>query len=188
MYISSHAVGVVLAEIRNGQLFLTNMEYTKHGRSSIRHIMETGEDGETIMDTLLGSRHEAAMSEDDFDYELVSKKPILISFGSCQKDPRGTHLKVFFLARPKGALRNFPIVDGDETLGRVDLLAEAGEIMKKTEGKTVKIHYDATVAAVVAYATEPTVFKQFENLILKHRPAELSNEQAAAIAAYPGKW
>jgi|GEM_PF-5198814 len=187
--ITSHAVGVVLTKLNsNGIVQLSRMPYTKRGRTSLRHPMETGEPGETVKQTLNTLMlHEVAQNAAQFEWKLLKSKPILIEFGQDDKNPGGTHMKAFFLAQPTGELRNRELVDGDELLGPVTM-PEASELIAETEGKTVAVHVRASKAALKTLAVIPEVHGRYERIIRSFVPAELSEEEIAAIAAYPGKW
>ncbi|MBX4195646.1 hypothetical protein KW796_01665 [Candidatus Parcubacteria bacterium] len=189
MRITSHAVGMVIVEVeQDGMVKCDRMSYAKGGRTSIRHLMETGEVGETVLKTLeTGLPHEAARDAVNFSFELLSKKPILIEFGSDQNHQGGTHMKVFFAVRVKGDLRDFDLMDGDERLGPVTMV-EIEELVRETDGKTVPVHVRATKAALASVAGNRAVFDRYMDLITKWRSVDLTPEQQAAIDAYPGKW
>ncbi|MBX4189404.1 hypothetical protein KW785_02305 [Candidatus Parcubacteria bacterium] len=190
--ITSHAVGVVLNEVLpSGEVRCARMLYEKRGSRTVRHIMETGERGETVRQTLESCFHEAARDRGSFRYELTSDEPILVEFGDDQENPGGKHMKVFFGAMVKsGALRDFILPDGDETLGPIvmDESSEILRLLRETEGKTVPVHVRATRASILPLAGDRRVFDRYQKLVLSTKPVMLTDEQEAAVAAYPGKW
>lgn len=183
--ISSHAVGVVLVDdsSADGCVLVDRMSYTKRGRSSTRHVMETGEPGESVRETLHSSYHEMAKTPSEFDLELVVEEPIYYSVASDEQHPGSMHLQVWFLARPKGMLRDFVLPDGDETLGPITMV-EAESLLKETEGRTVRNHVSATYAALDVLAGERKIFDRYQKLVMGWRRQEFSAELQAAVDEY----
>ncbi len=188
--ITSHAVGVVLIDdsSADGVVRTSRMPYTdKYGRTSIRHIMETGEKNESVRETFLSSRHEAAADLNHFDYEEIVDEPIFYEFGEDEKNPGGTHLRVWYMVRPVGKVRDFVMPDGKDTLGPITMI-DAAELLKETEGRTVKGHVSATYAALNALAGSPLVFDRYRRQILNWKPIALTEEEMEAVDAYMKKW
>ncbi|MDB5194607.1 MAG: hypothetical protein JWN50_621 [Parcubacteria group bacterium] len=187
--ITSHAVGIVQIDdsASDGSVLVGRMDYARKGRKSVRHVMETGEPGESVMDTFRSSLHEAAADQTKFNHEFVTDEPIFCEFGIDEKNEGGTHLKVWFAIRPQGKLRDYVLPDGDETLGPITMV-EAIELLKETEGNTVRGHVSATYAALSALAGDRKVFDRYQKQILSWTQPVLTEEQLAAINVYPGKW
>lgn len=188
MKITSHAVCVVNVNVReDGVVFMDRMWYTKRGRS-VRHVMETGEEGETVEHTLyVGTLHEMAADASNFRYHLLAPVPVLVEFGPDEKRPGGTHMKVTFAVTCEGKLRDFDRPDGDEILGPVTMV-EVSDLLRETEGKTVPFHVRSTKAALVTVAGNKKVFDRYRKIILAYNQPELSDEQKTAVEAYPYKW
>ena len=89
MVITSHAVGAVVIDPpeQNGRVQCAQMQYTMPRTSSFRHMMETGENAETVIETLRnGLLDEIAADKYDFEYELVQNEPILVELSIDQKN------------------------------------------------------------------------------------------------------
>lgn len=187
--ITSYATGTVLAQVYSyGRVQLSRMPYIRRARMSLRHPMETGERGETVEQTFNTLMlHEVAKDAAKFSWMILSPKPILIELGKDEKNPGGTHMKVFYLAQPIGELRTRELIDGDEVLGPVTM-PEASLLIAETEGKTVAAHVHASKAALATLSVMPKVYDRYNMIVDSYHPVELSTEELAAIAAYPGKW
>jgi hypothetical protein len=186
---TSHSVGIVFYEVaQDGWVALSHMPYTKYGRTSIRHPLESGEANESVMDTFRSCFHEVAKEDpNEFRYELLSKEPILIRFDACQDNPDGIHIKAFFAAKAISPLRDFILPDGDEFLGPISLI-EVRELLRRTKGNTVPVHIQASRAALVALAGDKKVYDRYRDLIDSFVSPELTPEEEDMIARYPGKW
>jgi hypothetical protein len=186
---TSHSVGIVFYEVaQDGHVALSHMPYTKYGRTSIRHPLESGEANESIMDTFRGCFHEVARDDPkEFRCELLTKEPVLVRFGTCQDHPGGIHIKAFFVAKALSPLRDYVLPDGDEILGPITLI-EVRELLKRTERRTVPVHVEATKAALVALAGDRKVFDMYRDLIDSFILPEPTFEEEAMIARYSGKW
>lgn len=186
---TSHSTGIVFYDLmEDGRVILSHMPYTKHGRTSIRHPLESGEGKESIMDTFRSCFHEVAKEDPNgFMCELFSKEPALIRFGACQDNPGGVHIKAFFIAKALSPLRDFVLQDGDEILGPITLV-EVRELLKRTEGRTVPVHVEASKAALVALAGDKKVYERYRDLIDSYVFQEVTPEEEDMIARYPGKW
>lgn len=193
MHISSHAsCGVIVVVEANGTLRLSRMEYTKRGHTSIRHIMETGKNGQTVMDTLReGVLREGANDRGNFSMKILSTDPVHIDFVPDERNKGGTQIKVAFpVFVPEEQLRNIEARDDDdldELHGPITLV-EASNLVRETEGKTVKFHYGATRGAIVWAASNRNVFDRYQRLVTTWNPPELTKEQQEAIMSYHGKW
>lgn len=190
--ITSHAVGVIIVSLGDaGVVHASRMPYTRRGSTSIRQPMETGEPGESIMQSLnVLMLHEVADDAANFEWKFVQPEPVLVNFKDDEKNPGGTHIQPFFLVRViKGKIRNDrSIHDGEELLGPITLV-EIDALIHEIEGRTVPIHVKATKMALVnlAYSIE-SVHDRYKKVIGILRPQDFTEEELAAIAAYPGKW
>ncbi len=174
--IISFAVCAVIVDVRpDGTVFVDRMIYTKEGRSSVRHLMETGEKGESVMDTLAtGLTHEAARNAADFSFKLLSPDPIHYALGPDDKDPNGQHLKICYAVKAKGDLRNFNLPDGNETLGPITMV-EIKKLIEETEGRTVPFHVQASKAVLQALAMNKSVFDRYQREIVIWEARTLSS-------------
>jgi len=190
--ITSHAVGVIIVSLEDaGIVHASRMPYTRKGSTTIRQPMETGELGESIMQSLnVLMLHEVADDAANFEWKLVQTEPILVNFKEDEKNIGGTHVQPFFLAVvTKGKVRSDrSLPDGEELLGPITLV-EIGALIREIEGRTVPIHVKATKMALVslAYSIE-SVHDRYKKIIGILRPQDFTEEELAAIAAYPGKW
>ncbi len=118
--LTSHAVGaIVLSLDDDGVVRVSRMSYTRKGSTSIRQPVETGEPGESIMQSLnVLMLHEVADDAANFEWKLVQPEPVLVNFKDDEKNPSGTHIQPFFLVRViKGKVRSDrSIRDGEELL------------------------------------------------------------------------
>lgn len=192
MRITSHAVGAVSVYLEpGGKVECLQIKYMTDRGWSWRHMMETGEGEETVIETLRnGLLDEIADDSEDpnFEYRLLRSDPIVYEFCRDERNPGGTHMKVFFLAEiTRGKLRDWEKQDGKETLGPVTR-AELGGVILLTEGKTVPIHVRASKAALVSLATDKQIFYRYQEFIESNPAQKLTAEEKVAIAAYPGKW
>ncbi len=200
--IVSHAVGWVFTELsQSGQLLVDRMSYQEKGPEvqffspTIRHGMETGEDGETIKQTLeTGVPHEYAQDAATFRWDFVTKNPILWKLVPDQEDSNALHLKIVFaLKKIAGEFRSFVKDDPNPRRGTVEVLGpvtmvDANELYLKTVGKTARFHVEATMAAVSLYASDRRIFDRYASIVGKFRQPEFTAEEQAAYDAYPGKW
>jgi hypothetical protein len=191
MLITSHAAGAIMVvqQEPNGLLYCAKMSYTNERGVSFRHMMETGENGETVVETLRnGILKELAEDEKDFDYQLMQREPVLIKFSRDEHHSGGIHMKTFFAVKHlKGKFRARDLPDGTAKLGPV-VVEEIAAFIKVNEGKTAPIHVEASRAALVALAADKAVFEKYEKIIFGYELAPLNAEEQAAIDAYPCKW
>ncbi len=195
--VGSHATGVVDATVHpEGKItFSVPAYYTRYGRTSRRHIMETGENGEGVMRTIERALDDEISEEPgSATLELKDEKPFLIKLMPDERNPGKKHLKAFFFVNVTGQRRTVPKKDGDEELGpMVDV--EAGELLAMMEDQvtgrclTVPIHLDATKAAIRVLANKHPEVSFYYMKLLASLPEEvpLSEDEWEAIRAY-NKW
>ena len=190
MHITSHAVcGPIIRISDNGRLFVARMEYTIYGRTSVRHIMETGKNGETILRTLRnGVLKEGAKDESKFAIDVLSHNPIHVELGADQKHPGGMHAKFVFPVSVTGELRDFVAQDEDsvnEIHGPITMI-DIEDLILETEGKTVPFHYRVTRAVLVwAAKRNLDVFNRYQDFVINSpKLAEFNDEVKEAIRAY----
>ncbi|KKS78615.1 MAG: hypothetical protein UV53_C0030G0003 [Candidatus Azambacteria bacterium GW2011_GWE1_42_9] len=189
---SQSTCGTIVHIEDNGRIQIARMTYEKKGRTSIRHIMESGKNGQTILQTLTeGVLKEGAKDRMDFPMSLLSLEPILIEFSNDEKNPGGIHIKTAFpVFVSEDKLRDVEAKDGDnhdELHGPITMV-DINDLLYETEGKTVPFHYRVTRSVLVWAATNPKVLDHYYSLIASWIPTSLTDEQRAAIEAYPGKW
>ena len=190
MVITSHAVGAVEVVVGpDGRVMCAQMKYETARSWSYRHMMETGEGSETIIETLRnGLLNEIAADPKVFEYELLKEEPILVETSVDTRNHDGTHLKVFFLIKTtKGELRSIEKQDGDEKLGPVRR-SEIKGVIDITEGKTVPVHVRASKAALAALAADKEVFSRYQDIIMSYQPRLLTADERYAIDSYSRKW
>ncbi|MDO8471206.1 MAG: hypothetical protein Q7S49_01200 [bacterium] len=192
MYITSHASCGPIVDISvTGEVRIARMTYQKKGGfPTVRHIMESGKNGQSTLQTLRGGvLKEGAMDRNNFSMRLLSE-PILIEFGKDQKHPGGTHIKVVYpVFVPEEQLRDFEQEDDDdpdEIHGAITMVS-AIDLIEETKGNTVPFHYRVTRSVLVWAAVEhPQVFSRYRDLVMSWSRPKLTNEQRVAIQAYPG--
>ncbi len=192
MAITSHATGAVIVRgLPDGTVLCVRMKYANHRGWSFRHMMETGENGETVLETLRnGLLDEIVEDKNALEYRLVKPEPIVVEFGPDQNHYGGLHMKTFFLVElVGGGLRTKPINDGKEVLDPPEYV-EAEHLLKSTEGKTTPIHWRSTFAAIKSLSVDKLVFQKYENLLLDHGRGSviLSTSEREMILAYPKRW
>lgn len=192
MHITSHAAcGPIIRIYDNGRLLVARMEYTRRGRTSVRHIMESGKNGETILETLKnGVLKEGAKDRNKFSMNVLSPKPIHIEFGPDQDNPGGTHLKPVFPVSVIGELRDFVAQDDDsvdETHGPITMV-DIEDLILETEGRTIPFHYRVTRKLLLWVARQNSeVFHRYHDFVVNSSPSVgLDDKVRKAIKSYTG--
>ena len=193
MLITSHAVCAPIVDVReDGVIRIARMTYTdSEGRISIRHIMESGKNGQSVPQTLYDALFDEARGDKIFPVKILSSEPILTEFIDEEYHYGGTHLKVAFPAYvPEQYLRAVEAVDKDdpdETHGPIKMVA-IEDWMREARG-TVPFHIRVTRAVLVWAATNPRVCERYYGTIRYLRGfEELTDDQKNAIATYTKKW
>jgi len=189
--ITSHAtMGPIVKIAQDGTILVSRMPYERFARKSLRHIMETGDGSETIMETLRrGVTHEGAKHEESFEVNPMSERPILYVLGPDENNPGGTHLKTIFPVEVTGELRDYEIKDtsksGVETLGPITMVS-AESLLLETEGKTIKLHWQATYAAIEFAMWNPLASSRYTSYVKKWKSMKpvLAPEEEDAVEHY----
>jgi hypothetical protein len=193
IWITSHAVGLIDPTAhKDGKVtFSVPSYYKRFGEFSKRHIVETGEVGERISDTIQRALdYEIAEYPGSATLELTEDSPFHVFFDKDQNNPGGTHLKLFFLAHVSGQRRTTkPRDDGREEIGpMVD--TEAEKLISAMEREhTVPIHLEVTKMALNYLAKEDSsVYWRYARLVARcSTRIDISPEMWKAIYAYD-KW
>ncbi len=195
MLITSHAScgPIVDINVKTGEVRIARMTYKKgHDYPSVRHIMESGKMGQSVLQTLRGGvLKEGAADRKKFSITLLSMDPILVKFGHDQRSPGGTHIKVVYpVFVPEEQLRDIEAEDDDdhdEIHSAITMISAEDLIEETAEGRTVPFHFQATMAVMVWVATEhPMVRPRYSNLLTNWSRPEMTAEQKVALEAYPG--
>ncbi|MBI2673701.1 MAG: hypothetical protein HYX23_00250 [Candidatus Zambryskibacteria bacterium] len=197
MEITSHSVSTPIVKIdgKSGLLEIARMTYLieSEGKTSIRHITEGGKNGQSILETLLNGVFSEARGGRVFAMKILSPTPILVRCGPDEYHPGGIHLKVAFpVYVPEQCLRTFETVDRDdpdEVLGPLKMVTAEDWLCEIEEKGTVPFHLLATKAVLTWAAVDnPKVCERYFDIIRGWKPKELTDEQRAAVAAYPKRW
>ena len=189
LVITSHAVSLIDPTVyEDGRVtFSVPSYYVRRGRTSKRQVVETGENGERVSDTLTRALDdEISARPGSAELQLVDDKPFHVFFGRDEKHPGGTHLKLFYFVRVTGERRTEPKQDGEEEVGPiVDLEAETLIVAMEKEG-TVPIHLEVTKIALQALALKhENVYHRYAQLLSRcSAPHEPTVEEWEAIYAY----
>lgn len=198
MRISSHAVCLVEPKVDQVGTVVFHMSeyYFRKGRFSNRHVVETGENGERVSETIrraIGDEIAENNGEDgNSSFELLEERPFHIVFHPDERNPGGMHAKFCFFIRFDGKRRSVAKQDGQEELGpMVEIEAKAllGKMQDST-GRilTVPFHLDVTKAALAALANKHAeVYYRYSSLLDSLEPSELTDEEWEAVFAY-SKW
>lgn len=194
MKITSHAVCAPIVEINpDGSIRIARMTYQieSEGRVSIRHVMEGGKNGQSVLETLREALFEEARGGRIFPIKMLSSEPVLIECTDDEYNYGGIHLKVAFPAFiPPQYLRAVEAVDkddSDEVHGPITMVSV--EDWMDEARRTVPFHIRVTKAVLVwAAAANPKVLERYYDVIRGFEKRELTDEQKAAIAAYPKRW
>ena len=195
MRITSHAVCAPIVKIQpDGTLRLSRMEYTnREGFTTVRHIMETGKNGQTVIETLKeGVFKEGTLDPKNFRFNILTELPIYIDFVSDERNIGGTQMKVVFpiSVEDESLLRSVERPDDDnpaEIHGPVTLV-EASALIQETERHTIPFHFRATRAAIHwAGIIDKNVLDRYYRLVTDWVPRELTTEQLVGIEEYPKK-
>lgn len=189
--IATHAISVIFIEKGpEGLIKLPKMSYYNFsdGRTSFRQVMETGDPGETIRQTLrMAVLHEAARDATKFEWKLVTEKPIFQMIGPDDKNPDELHLKeLYVVEKIKGEFRDFYLTDDNERVGPIEMVS-AEDLLIEIEGKTPPFHIHAPLAALHYAASDTKVLNRYYKEIAGWRPPVLSEEEQKAIQEYPWK-
>lgn len=193
--ITSHAScgPIVNINVKTGEVWLGRMTYQKgQDYPSVRHIMESGKDGQSVLQTLRGGvLKEGAADRKKFSITLLSMDPVLVKFGKDQNHPGGTHIKVVYpVSVPEVQLRDFEAEDDDDhdEIHSAITMVSAEDMVEETgQGRTVPFHFAATMAVLVwAAAEHPKVRSRYANLLAGWVKPDLTDEQKAALEVYPG--
>jgi hypothetical protein len=193
MEITSHASCAPIPEINpDGSVRFACMEYIKKGRRSFRHIMETGKNRQSILETLKeGVLKEGAKDRSEFEMHMLSDEPIHFEFVQDEKRPGGHQIKVAFpvWVRPEH-LRNFEVKDDDD-LDEIHGPFKMYEFteLARLERQMIPFHFRVARSALVWAATrEKKVLERYYDHIVGWPRTILIGEQKEALSKYSGRW
>lgn len=196
MIISSHAVCAPIVQVaEDGVIRIARMTYQieSEGRVSIRHVMEGGKNGQSVLETLRDGVFREARDPDSkfFMMKMLLPEPILIEFLNDEYSYGNYHLKVVFpVSVPEWLLRKVEMRDHDdpdEIHGPISMVS-LDDWMREAKS-TVPFHVRVTKAVLTwASVANPKVLYRYYEFIRGWKPKELTDEQKAAIAAYPKRW
>lgn len=198
MRITSHAsCGPIVHICADGTVHISRMEYRKNGRVSLRHIMETGKNDQTVSGTLReGVLKEGAKDRENFHIDVLTTEPIHFQFVNDEKTPGGTQMKVVFpVSVPIEELRDISKLDDDnpdEEHGPIQLV-EITQLIAETQGEngrynTVPFHFEATLATLSWAAKDQKVLNKYYSFISQWQPHTLNDEERAAVVEYRTRW
>jgi hypothetical protein len=187
--ITSHAVGAAIPKtLPDGKVAFAVTPYRKGNWTSIRHVMETGEPGEKVMDTLRSCLlHEVARNAVDFRWRLIAKEPIAFKLARDEHSNRGgLHMKVIFAVEiERGDIRNFEIQDGDEILAPMEWVETETLVNRMKGSSTPEFHIQAVYPALGTLMARKEVYDQYGRDVMRCQPPKIDLE---AVAAYAGRW
>lgn len=194
MVIGSHASCGPIVDINpDGSVRVSRMLYTKNGVQSVRHIMETGKNGDSIEETLKeGLFKEGAKDRSNFAIDILESSPIHFDFVPDEKRPGMVQMKVAIPVFVRAdQLRDFEVRDDDdpnESHGPLAMV-EAGALLR-ADGRWMPPFHRNTTLAVLAWASKKDrkVYERYDNYILSWRPKILTEEERHAVNIYTAKW
>lgn len=195
MVITSHAVCAPIVKINpDGSIRIARMTYTdSEGRTSIRHIMESGKNGQSVKKTFYDGVFSEGRdpSSKVFVMKALSLEPVLIELLPDEYHYGDLHLKVAFpVDVPEQYLRRVEAVDQDdpdESHGPIKMVS-VEDWLREASG-TVPFHVRVTKAVLIwAATTNPRVLDRYYDVIRGFRKRELTDEQKNALAVYPKGW
>ena len=192
MLITSHASCAPIVDIRpDGTVRFSCIEYTKDRFTSIRHINETGKNGQTVLETLReGLLKEGAKDRTKFHVEILTATPIHIEFVADERHPGGAQIKtVFPVYASQDQLRDYAKVD-DDNPEEIHGPLKSYEVMHLLDlgRRHILYHHNATRACLAWAVRDKKVFERYTDFAMGWRREELTEEQKRAIVAYPGRW
>lgn len=192
MEIVSHSCGAVIPRFGKEGLEILQMDYVQKRHTTRRHMMETGETGESVLETLQNGLRDEISDGTEFVYRFLEDEPCFVKFGK-DDGGKGYHLKVFFLVSFEGAMRQSvkEDVNSDGTVDRIGppQFMELKELLHFGKAGTTATHYGATYGALNLLAKNPRFFARYPDIVFKlSARKELAPYQLQAIADYSHSW
>lgn len=192
MEIVSHSCGAVIPRFGQEGLEILQMDYVQKRHTTRRHMMETGETGESVLETLQNGLRDEISDGTKFVYRLLDDEPCFVKFGK-DDGGKGYHLKVFFLVSFEGAMRQ-SVKEDRNSNGTVDRLdpprfVDLEELLKLKWSRTTATHLSATYGALNLLAKDPRFFARYPDIVFNlSARKELTPHQLQAIADYDHSW
>ena len=201
--ITSHAIGMVCVKvddqnrpvIENGDVEVLVIEYLKRGRRTTRFPVGKGNEGEGWRDTFKREgRQEIGGPASKLQVHLLDENPIYYDVVNDDKVIGASHMKAFFLTRTSGPVREFGIVECQDTPDEEELGAPKWWRLKdliqfmEAPGMTVQAHLATAIATAGYFAgtnksvwqTHSRTLERFQEQLTRNRDKRFAVQEYLA--------
>lgn len=197
--IRSHTASPVgVSVLKDGTVIFKMSDYYKrHGRVSQRLVVETGENGEMVSETLHRALNDEVSESPDsvvFNHFDPERRPFFVKFKRDERNRDGQHAMFFFLGEFIGEVRKDPKPDGDEELGPIVGKETESLINQMYDSRTaqiitVPVHLEAVIASIHALALKNVeVYYRYSKLLSQFPAPEPPGEEELNLVRAYEKW